>query len=86
MGLMGIHEYPGNLENPINKVGYLHSMYTEPEFRRRGICSRILEAFKEDASHLGIVRIDLHATEQGLPVYLSHGYKELPSKSLQLAL
>lgn len=75
VGGLLLRETPGNFKNPSGKWGYLMNMYTVPGFRRKGICSRILEMLVNDASQSGTAAFELHATEEGEKVYRAHGFK-----------
>jgi GNAT superfamily N-acetyltransferase len=60
------------------ETAYLHSVYTEPEYRRRGYARRlVMEAMAYCASR-GINRIDLAATNAGRPLYESLGFTAAP--------
>jgi predicted acetyltransferase len=69
MGGIVIREQPGSFKNPTGKVGYLMNMYTFPFFRRRGICSEILKLLLAEASLMGIIAFELHASKEGEFVY-----------------
>ena len=75
IGGMTLREQPGNFKNPSGKAGYLLNMYTIPKYRRMGICSTILNMLTEDAVALGIIAFELHATKEGEPVYIKHGFR-----------
>ena len=54
---------------------YLFSMFTEPEYRRKGVASQILiEAAKWSRKH-GYRRITLHASKKGSRVYARRGFE-----------
>ena len=53
---------------------YLFSMYTEPEFRRRGAASKVLNAAVEWSRRNGYSRLRLHASKMGRKLYLRHGF------------
>jgi predicted acetyltransferase len=76
LGGLVIREQPGSFKNPTGKVGYLMNMYTFPLFRRRGICSDILKLLIEEASRMGIIAFELHASEQGEFVYKNNGFEK----------
>jgi GNAT superfamily N-acetyltransferase len=60
------------------ETAYLHSVYTEPAYRRRGYARQIvMEAMSYCASR-GINRIDLAATTVGRPLYESLGFEAAP--------
>lgn len=75
IGSMQVREAPGNFRNPSGKWGYLMNMYTLPEYRRKGICQRILTLLMEEGKKVGITAFELHATQSGEIVYQQHGFK-----------
>ena len=75
IGSVHIRRVPGNFKNPSGVWGYLMNMYTLPEYRGRGICSRILTLLVDEGRQLGITAFELHATEQGRPVYEKNGFE-----------
>ena len=75
IGSIHIRTVPGNFKNLSGKWGYIMNMYTVPEFRKRGICSAILNKLVEAGAGAGITAFELHATEIGKPVYLKNGFK-----------
>ena len=70
---MSIREQPGNFKNPSGRIGYLMNMYTEPSHRRRGVCSALVQRLIETGTDMGIRAFELHATEEGEPVYQKQG-------------
>ena len=74
LGGMSIREHPGNFKNPSGKVGYLMNMYTAPSYRRRGICSALVQRLIETGTGMGIRAFELHATNEGEPVYQKQGF------------
>ncbi len=42
IGSVVFREQPGNFKNPSGKWGYIMNMYTVPQFRKKGICTAIL--------------------------------------------
>jgi GNAT superfamily N-acetyltransferase len=55
---------------------YVMSMYTEPEFRGRGLASRLVESMIQWSRHRRYSRITLHASKQGHPVYERLGFAD----------
>ncbi|KFE68285.1 GNAT family N-acetyltransferase [Hyalangium minutum] len=67
---------------PTNLTGleaYILNIYTEPEWRRRGISRRLLSELMEFARGLGAGRLWMHASEDGRPLYESVGFAPNPS-------
>ncbi len=67
-----VHPRPGRLLR--RTMPYVLSMYTVPEFRGRGVASRIVRTMVRWAKTHGYRRIYLHASKQGLPVYARLGF------------
>jgi GNAT superfamily N-acetyltransferase len=63
---------------------YLMSMYTEKQFRGKGVAKSIVEAAIEWSKTNGFDRVVLHASESGRPVYEKAGFK--PTSEMRLKL
>lgn len=75
IGSVHIREVPGNFRNPSGRWGYIMNMYTLPEFRKQGICSRTLQLLQDEGRQAGVTAFELHATDAGKPVYLKDGFR-----------
>ena len=75
MGGIVIRDHAGGFRNPQGKMGYVMNMYTVPAFRRKGICTAILNLLVNDAHATGITAFELHASKDGEHVYKKHGFK-----------
>ena len=62
--------------NPTGRHGYIASMVTDPDFRRKGLARRIMEALLAWLEGQGVISSSLHATEHGEPLYRSLGFRE----------
>ena len=60
------------------------NMYTDPEFRRQGIARRLMQTMIGWCRREGFVRVDLHASDKGRPLYESLGFE--PSNEMRLDL
>ncbi|QRN96825.1 GNAT family N-acetyltransferase [Archangium violaceum] len=58
---------------------YVLNMYTEPEWRGRGIARALFVELTRFARELGVGRLLLHATADGRPLYESMGFKPNPT-------
>jgi len=74
-GGMVIQENPGHFRLPQGKQGYILNMYTLPEARGLGICQELLSLLQETARQLDVHRLTLLATDMGINIYRSFGFK-----------
>lgn len=51
------------------------NVYTEPEYRRRGIARRLMETMIAWCRQEGLARVNLHASEHGRRLYESLGFE-----------
>lgn len=71
---MVIEERPPHLRYDGVLFGYVHNVYVAPEFRGRGLSRAMLDRLHAEAAALGIVRVGLHASRFGRPLYVGAGY------------
>lgn len=70
------------IEMPANSIllnglyGEVLSVYTEPDYRGQGICTKLIKNLVEYGRRIGLGRIDLSATEEGYPIYAKIGFKD----------
>ena len=64
------------------RLAYLHSVFTEPEYRRRGLARRIVQTALAVCREMGLRRLTLHASAAGRPMYVSMGF--LPTNEMRL--
>jgi GNAT superfamily N-acetyltransferase len=74
---------PGRLD-PTPRRAWIHSVYIEPAFRRRGIGRRLTETIVAWCREQGFQWIYLHASEQGRPLYESLGFESSTEMRLKL--
>ena len=53
---------------------YIMNMYTRPEYRRKGIASKVLDMLVKECRARGITAISLEATDMRLPLYEKYGF------------
>lgn len=63
--------------DPATDAAKIRAMYTDPDFTRRRIGSRILELCEEAARGAGFSRVEMMATLAGAPLYGAAGYDEI---------
>jgi GNAT superfamily N-acetyltransferase len=59
---------------PAGAVAYVHTVSTLPAFRRRGLSRQLLEMLVDELRSRGVERLDLHASDQGRPLYEELGF------------
>lgn len=70
------------IEMPANSIllnglyGEVLSVYTEPDYRGRGICTKLMNNLVEYGKNIGLGRIDLSATDEGYSIYAKVGFKD----------
>jgi GNAT superfamily N-acetyltransferase len=60
------------------------NVYTDPEFRRRGIGRRLMQTMIDWCKREGLARITLHASDDGRHLYESLGFEMSNEMCLQL--
>ena len=65
--------HPGLL-GASNQHGYILNVYVEPAFRRRGLAKRLVEIILTHCKAIGLDTVELHASDQGRPIYASLGF------------
>lgn len=60
--------------NPSGRKAYIMNMYTDPDYRRRGIAMHTLDLLVEEAQKRGITAISLEATAMGRELYERFGF------------
>ena len=68
------------IEMPANSIllnglyGEVLSVYTEPEYRGKGLCTQLVRNLVEYGKKRGLGRVDLSATKEGYPIYAKVGF------------
>ena len=66
---------PG-FNNPTGKIAYMTTVYTVPEYRRRGIATNLIRQAVADVKAQGIKKILLHSSDMARSVYEGLGFAE----------
>jgi ribosomal protein S18 acetylase RimI-like enzyme len=61
---------------PHGRTGVLFNVYTRPAYRRRGLARQVMSALIEEAHRRQLDVIELHATDDGYPLYHSLGFAD----------
>ena len=74
----------GSPGNPSGLSGHLFNVATDPGLRRRGYSRVCVTALLAWCRARGVRQIDLHATEEGEPLYTSLGFARTPAPAMRL--
>ncbi|HEY1177499.1 MAG TPA: GNAT family N-acetyltransferase [Phytomonospora sp.] len=81
-----VHRFLGGPSNPTGRVAYLYNVSTDPEHRRRGHAKACMDAVIGWCREQGIASVDLHASTDGSPLYLSMGFVPEADLAMRLSL
>lgn len=85
--VVGTIEYRlGGPGNPHGVSGYVFSVATDPDMRRRGYSRACMEALLGWFRERGVRKIDLRASADGEPLYTSLGFVRTPDPAMRLTL
>ena len=76
-GGVSFYQIMPTYHNPSGKKAYIMSMYTHPDYRRKGIAYKTLDKLVCDARRKGITSISLEATAMGRPLYEKYGFVKM---------
>ena len=71
---MSFVEKPPYFGCPSGKMGILSSMFTEPEYRRRGIARELLSKVVDEARAYGCGTVQITASDMGVHLYTDFGF------------
>ena len=77
---LSIYEIMPTLSNMCGKTGYLLNVWTDENYRRQGLATKLLNNTIKDAKKAGVMSISLKATSQGRPVYEKLGFKMITNQ------
>ena len=73
---MSFVEKPPYFGCPSGRIGLLSSMYTAPEYRRRGIGKELLGRVVNEAREYGCGAVQITASDMGVLLYTSFGFQK----------
>jgi ribosomal protein S18 acetylase RimI-like enzyme len=79
-----ITAWPAHPRDPQSRRATILNVYTDPEFRRRGIARTLLQTIIAWCQREGFARVTLHASDDGRHLYESLGFE--PSNEMRLNL
>ena len=71
---MSFVEKPPYFGCPSGKIGLLSSMFTDPDYRRKGIAKELLSRVVDDAREYGCGVIQITASDMGVKLYRDFGF------------
>jgi GNAT superfamily N-acetyltransferase len=72
------------LLDPARDAARIRAFFVHPQWARRGIGTKILEACERAAAEAGFTRFEMGATLTGVPLYLARGYTAVEELSVPL--
>ncbi|WP_026511569.1 GNAT family N-acetyltransferase [Butyrivibrio sp. LC3010] len=72
---MSFVEKPPYFTCTTGKLGLLSSMYTDPDYRRKGIAKELLHRVVEEARAYGCGAVHITASDMGVKLYTAYGFK-----------
>ena len=67
--------WPANPKDPCTERAVILNVYTEPEFRKRGIARQVMVTILEWLKQKGFRAVNLHASAEGRPLYEKLGFE-----------
>jgi GNAT superfamily N-acetyltransferase len=77
--------WPANPEDPCTQRAVILNVYTEPEFRKRGIARQIMLTILAWVKEQGFRSVNLHASDEGRPLYEKLGFEATNEMRLRFA-
>ena len=71
---MSFVEKPPYFGCPSGKIGLLSSMFTNPDYRRKGIAKELLSRVVNEAREYGCGTIQITASDMGVKLYADFGF------------
>lgn len=72
---MSFVEKPPYFGCPSGKIGLLSSMFTNPNYRRKGIAKELLSRVINEAKQYGCGTIQITASDMGVKLYTNFGFE-----------
>lgn len=75
-----VSEKPANPAFITGKTGTVLNVYTRPEYRKKGLASKLISLMLSDSREMGLDFVELKSTESGYNLYRSLGFSDAVSK------
>src|SRR5262245_8063565 len=83
-GGIALLEFQPHPRDPQTRRAWIINMFTEPEWRRRGLARRLMEEIVDWCRAEGLPSVSLHASDEGRALYESMGFE--PTNEMRLSL
>ena len=77
-----LSSWPASPNDPLLRRAMILNVYTEPEFRQRGLARLVLETILDWLRQQGFHSVSLHASDAGRPIYEKLGFR--PTNEMRL--
>ncbi|MCR5233158.1 MAG: GNAT family N-acetyltransferase [Lachnospiraceae bacterium] len=71
---MSFVEKPPYFGCPNGRIGLLSSMFTDPDYRRKGIAKELLSRVIDEAKNYGCGTVQITASDMGVKLYTAYGF------------
>jgi len=78
--------WPANPKDPCTERAVILNVYTEPEFRKRGIARQVMRTILDWIKQQGLRSVNLHASDEGRPLYERLGFESTNEMRLKFDL
>ncbi|NLG04385.1 MAG: GNAT family N-acetyltransferase [Clostridia bacterium] len=75
-----IFEKPSSLNFMNGRVGDILNVYTKPDYRHKGIASKLMKDLMEFSKGQQLDYVELKATQDGYSIYQKCGFKDIEEK------
>jgi GNAT superfamily N-acetyltransferase len=72
--------------DPLGRTGYVFSVATDPDMRRRGFSRECMTALLEWFEAQGVRKVDLRTSAEAEPLYRSLGFARTPDPAMRLRI
>lgn len=76
-GGVSFYQIMPSFHNPKGWTAFIMNIYTDPDYRGRGIATTVLDMIVKASKARGIDDITLDTTKMGRPVYEKYGFKDI---------
>ncbi|UCH56762.1 MAG: GNAT family N-acetyltransferase [Candidatus Bathyarchaeota archaeon] len=79
---VSFYDLPPKPWNTEGRYAHIFNLYTDPDHRRKGLASKLMQASMKYAESIGVPHVTLHTSDMGKPLFLSLGFEESNEMSI----